>query len=211
MIKVEDLRVGDLVYVNRSNILPYETVCTIVGTRAGTNYVVECVILILTKQDWRLGTWDCNDIDGIPLDSHILEKNGFNNIIPKKKFTKSLGYTSKFLKRCLVIELAQNGYKVSLKHEGMSDKITIRHIQYVHELQHILLAFGMDADLKIPEKSDGKEAKPLLPLHWLLFISCRVLYFSSSLKMICWRNQINRKRRQKNNQRKTIIKKQIKR
>lgn len=41
----------------------------------------------------------------------------------------------------------------------MSDKITILHIKYVHELQHILLAFGMDADLKIPEKSDGKETK----------------------------------------------------
>lgn len=34
----------------------------------------------------------------------------------------------------------------------------------------------------------------------------RVLYFSSSLKMICWRNPINRKRRQMNNQRKTIKK-----
>lgn len=41
----------------------------------------------------------------------------------------------------------------------MSDKITIRHIKYVHGLQHILLALGMDADLKIPEKSDGKETK----------------------------------------------------
>lgn len=29
MIKAEDLRVGDLVYVNRSNMLPYESVCTI--------------------------------------------------------------------------------------------------------------------------------------------------------------------------------------
>ena len=160
MIKAEDLRVGDLVYVNRSNILPYESVCNIVGTQAGTNYGAECVSLRLTINDCRLGTWYCNDIDGIHLDSHILEKNGFNKIIPKKKFTKSLGDTSKFFKRCLVIELAQNRYKVSLKHEGMSDKITIRHIQYVHELQHILLALGMDADLKIPEKSDGKEAKP---------------------------------------------------
>lgn len=160
MIKSEDLRVGDLVYVNRSNILPYESVCTIVGTQAGTKYGVECVSLRLTINDWLLGTCGCDDLDGIPLDSHILEKNGFNKIIPKKKFTKSLGDTSKFFKRCLVIELAQNGYKVSLKHEGMSDKITIRHIQYVHELQHIILAFGMDEDLKIPEKSDGKEANP---------------------------------------------------
>ena len=42
------------------------------------------------------------------------------------------------------------------KHEGMSDKITIRHIQYVHELQHILLAFGMDADLKITDERKEK-------------------------------------------------------
>ena len=160
MIKSKDLRIGDLVYVNHSPILPEESVCTIDSIYATTSFKTEHVNLILTEQDWRLGTWYCNDIDGIPLDSHILEKNGFNKIIPKKKFTKSLGDTSKFFKRCLVIELAQNRYKVSLKHEGMSDKITIRHIQYVHELQHILLALGMDADLKIPEKSDGKEAKP---------------------------------------------------
>lgn len=160
MIKSKDLRIGDLVHVNHSPILPEESVCTIDSIYATTSFKTEHVNLILTKQDWRLGTWYCNDIDGIPLDSHILEKNGFNKIIPKKKFTKSLGDTSKFFKRCLVIELAQNRYKVSLKHEGMSDKITIRHIQYVHELQHILLALGMDADLKIPEKSDGKEAKP---------------------------------------------------
>lgn len=116
-----------------------------------------CILVRLDNCNWFL---DISFIKPIPLIQKILEKNGFNKIIPKKKFTKSLGYTSKFLKRCLVIELAQNRYKVSLKHEGMSDKITIRHIQYVHELQHILLALGMDADLKIPEKSDGKEAKP---------------------------------------------------
>lgn len=158
MIKAQDLRIGDLVHVNHSHILPEESVCSIDSIYATTSFKTEHVNLILTENDWRLGTWSCNDIDGIPLDSHILEKNGFNKIIPKKKFTKSLGDTSKFFKRCLVIELAQNGYKVSLKHEGMSDKITIRHIQYVHELQHILLALGMDADLKIPyERKDMED------------------------------------------------------
>ena len=114
MIKSKDLRIGDLVHVNHSPILPEESVCTIDSIYATTSFKTEHVNLILTEQDWRLGTWYCNDIDGIPLDSHILEKNGFNKIIPKKKFTKSLGDTSKFFKRCLVIELAQNRYKVSL-------------------------------------------------------------------------------------------------
>ena len=163
MIKAKNLRIGDLVNANYYNIITKGTVCSITEIiSARALYDKKALVTIkpvncIAGKEWKV--WG-RSIEGIPLTPKILEKNGFNKIIPKKKFTKSLGDTSKFFKRCLVIELAQNRYKVSLKHEGMSDKITIRHIQYVHELQHILLALGMDADLKIPEKSDGKDAKP---------------------------------------------------
>ena len=69
MIKSKDLRIGDLVHVNHSPILPEKSVCTIDSIYATTSFKTEHVNLILTKQDWRLGTWYCNDIDGIPIDS----------------------------------------------------------------------------------------------------------------------------------------------
>ena len=149
MIKAEDLRIGDLVYVNRSNILPYESVCTIVGTQAGTNYGVECVSLRLTINDWGLGTCGCDDLDGIPITPKIIENNGWKLYEPSTKM------------------YIKSNSNLAVCFPPHSDKVQVyyvvehlRTIKYVHEFQHVLWALGMDVDLKIPEKSDGKEAKP---------------------------------------------------
>ena len=149
MIKAEDLRIGDLVHVNHSPILPEESVCTIDSVYATTSFKTEHVNLILTKQDWRLGTWDCNDIDGIPLTPKILENNGWKLYEPSTKM------------------YIKSNSNLAVCFPPHSDKVQVyyvvehlRTIKYVHEFQHILWALGMDADLKIPEKSDGKEEKP---------------------------------------------------
>ena len=149
MIKAEDLRIGDLVHVNHSHILPEESVCTIDSVYATTSFKTEHVNLILTKQDWRLETWDCNDIDGIPLTVEILENNGWKLYEPSTKM------------------YIKSNSNLAVCFPPHSDKVHVyyvvehlRTIKYVHEFQHILWALGMDADLKIPEKSDGKEAKP---------------------------------------------------
>ena len=149
MIKAEDLRIGDLVHVNHSPILPEESVCTIDTVYATTSFKTEHVNLILTKQDWRLGTWDCNDIDGIPLTVEILENNGWKLYEPSTKM------------------YIKSNSNLAVCFPPHSDKVQVycvvehlRTIKYVHEFQHILWALGMDADLKIPEKSYGKDAKP---------------------------------------------------
>ena len=140
MIKSEDLRVGDLVYVNRSNILPYESVCTIVGTQAGTKYGVECVSLRLTINDWLLGTWGFDDLDGIPLTTKIIENNGWKLYEPSTKM------------------YIKSNSNLAVCFTPHSDKVQVyyvvehlRTIKYVHEFQHILWALGMDADLKITQ------------------------------------------------------------
>ena len=149
MIKAEDLRIGDLVHVNHSHILPEESVCTIDSVYATTSFKTEHVNLILPKQYWRLETWDCNDIDGIPLTVEILENNGWKLSEPSTKM------------------YIKSNSNLAVCFPPHSDKVQVyyvvehlRTIKYVHEFQHILWALGMDADLKIPEKSDGKEAKP---------------------------------------------------
>lgn len=144
MIKAEDLRVGDLVYVNRSNILPYESVCTIVGTQAGTNYGVECVSLRLTINDWGVGNMGCDDLDGIPLTVEILLANGW------KTYAQWPGI---YVRQEYGIEVDFDARKkVAFVSIGAE---TLNKIKYVHEFQHILWALGLDADIKIPDERKG--------------------------------------------------------
>lgn len=149
MIKSEDLRVGDLVYVNRSNILPYESVCTIVGTQAGTKYGVECVSLRLTINDWWLGTWGCDDIYGIPLTVEILLANGWKT---------HAQWPGIYVRQEYGIEVDFDASKkVAFVSIGAE---TLNKIKYVHEFQHILWALGFDADMKIPDERKEKEDEP---------------------------------------------------
>lgn len=149
MIKAEDLRVGDLVYVNRSNILPYESVCTIVGTQAGTNYGVECVSLRLTINDWGLGTWGCDDLDGIPLTVEILLANGWKT---------HAQWPGIYVRQEYGIEVDFDARKkVAFVSIGAE---TLNKIKYVHEFQHILWALGLDADMKIPDERKEKGDEP---------------------------------------------------
>ena len=149
MIKAEDLRVGDLVYVNRSNILPYESVCTIVGTQAGTNYGVECVSLRLTINDCGLGTWGCDDLDGIPLTVEILLANGWKT---------HAQWPGIYVRQEYGIEVDFDARKkVAFVSIGAE---TLNKIKYVHEFQHILWALGLDADMKIPDERKEKGDEP---------------------------------------------------
>lgn len=147
MIKAEDLRVGDLVYVNRSNILPEESVCTIVGIQAGTNYGVECVSLRLN--DWGLGTWGCDDLDGIPLTVEILLANGWKT---------HAQWPGIYVRQEYGIEVDFDARKkVAFVSIGAE---TLNKIKYVHQFQHILWALGWDANMKIPDKRKEKEDEP---------------------------------------------------
>lgn len=149
MIKAKNLRVGDLVYVNRSNILPYESVCTIVGTQAGTNYGVECVSLRLTINDWGLGTWGCDDLDGIPLTVEILLANGWKT---------HAQWPGIYVRQEYGIEVDFDARKkVAFVSIGAE---TLNKIKYVHEFQHILWALGLDADMKIPDERKEKGDEP---------------------------------------------------
>lgn len=53
------------------------------------------------------------------------------------------------MRRYLYIERQRRGWEVFIKIKGFSDSVTIRHIQYVHEFQHILWAMGIDAGFEI--------------------------------------------------------------
>ena len=151
MIKAEDLRIGDLVRVSCDCEFPKGAVCAVseIRTLKLSEGAVDLVRLIPSSgnDEWQ-ELW-CYNIEGIPLTPEILKKNDFNTMVPERCYTQSMGDTSRVLKRYISIERRDSGWAVFLKYDSLPDHVLIRKIQYVHELQNILWALGLNADLKI--------------------------------------------------------------
>lgn len=151
MIKAEDLRIGDLVRVSRDCAFPKGTVCIITDIHAEKTFKDKKGVVDISSvndtDDGPWGTWCCN-IEPIPLTPEILEKNGFKVRVSRVYYTKLIGYAN-FLQRNIAIERKRNDWAVFIRYKKMPDSVLLRHIQYIHELQHILWALGLDANLKI--------------------------------------------------------------
>lgn len=152
VIKPEDLRFGDIVRVSCDCMFPKDTVCMVNQIYPERFYKVTKGVVTLTSVDDTEASSLivlCSDIEGIPLTPEILEKNDFKTIDPGIGYTKSMGDTSRLLERYISIERKFIDWAVFLKYESLPDHVLIRHIRYVHELQHILWALGLNAELKI--------------------------------------------------------------
>lgn len=152
MIKPEDLRIGDLVKVSRDCFFPKGSVCVVTHINPERFHKNRKGVVTLRYADGtdyvQWGVW-CKSIEGIPLTPKILENNGWKLYEPSTKM------------------YIKSNSNLAVCFPPHSDKVQVyyvvehlRTIKYVHEFQHILWALGFDADMKIPEKSDGKEAKP---------------------------------------------------
>lgn len=152
MIKAEDIRIGDLVRVCRNCWFPKGTVCIVTQLNTELTYNEKKGVATLSyidgTDDGPWGTW-CDYIEGIPLSPAILEKNGFDSKEPRKCYIKYIGGSSRCLFRYFYIERTYFGWVVFLKTEWLSDSVLVRQIRYVHELQHLLWAMGIDAALEI--------------------------------------------------------------
>ena len=153
MIKAENLRICDLVRVCRNCWFPEGSVCIVTQLNTERTYKENKGFVTLSRvngtDDGPWGVW-CSHIEGVPLTPAILEKNGFDSKEPKKSYIKFIDDSSiKIMRRYLYIERQRRGWEVFIKIKGFSDSVTIRHIQYVHEFQHILWAMGIDAGFEI--------------------------------------------------------------
>lgn len=127
MIKAEDLRIGDLVNFHNSP-------CIITGIDD-----ISCTVGLLNSynsEDFR--RVDDINIEPIPLTPEILEKNGWKR---DKLVSYIYGHEAHFIE----VICTPNSEWVYVTFKGE----TIHRIKYVHELQHILWALGLDANLKI--------------------------------------------------------------
>ena len=149
MIKPEDLRIGDLVMVSNDNcMIPKGALCEVVAIdseRACEDKKGLAGLLQTVREEWEFshGVW-CNNIEGIPLTPELLEKNGFKEEQHQKEGTSEwYDFYHYDLGINIVYEVDGNKFAAYL------DGKKLREIQYVHELQHILWALGLNAKLKV--------------------------------------------------------------
>lgn len=152
MIKPEDIRIGDLVRTNRDCAFPKDTKCVVTDIRTGKVFKDKVGVVNLSAiNDDDDGPWEawCCYIEGIPLTPEILENNGFKEEVVGEYYTKPLDNETHPLNRYLAVELKRENWVVFIKYCRLHDCALLRKIQHVHELQHILWALGLNAELKV--------------------------------------------------------------
>lgn len=147
MIKPEDLRIGDLVRVSHKCSIPKGTVCVVTEIYPERTYGDKKGIVRLSytddTDDGPWGVWCCN-VEGIPVTFEFLEKNGFKEEQHQKDGTSEwYDFYHYDLGINIVYEVEENKFAAYL------DGKKLREIQYAHELQHILWALGLNAELKV--------------------------------------------------------------
>lgn len=147
MIKPEDLRIGDLVRVSQDCMFPKGTRCVVSDINPikvfNDKKGVVSLSAINDDDDGPWGAW-CYYIEGIPLTPELLKKNGFKEEQHQKEGTSEwYDFYHYDLGINIVYEVEENKFAAYL------DGKKLREIQYVHELQHILWALGLNAELKV--------------------------------------------------------------
>lgn len=147
MIKAPDLKIGDLVRVNRDCAFPKGTMCAVTDIRPEKALKDKKGIVSLSAinddDDGPWGAWCCY-IEGIPLTPELLEKNGFKEEQHQKEGTSEwYDFYHYDLGINIVYEVEENKFAAYL------DGKKLREIQYAHELQHILWALDLNAELKV--------------------------------------------------------------
>lgn len=104
----------------------------------------EKLLIDLGECNWYLA--DRSEVDSIRLTGEILEKNGFKEEQHQKEGTSEwYDFYHYGLGINVVYEVEEKESKFAVYLDGKK----LREIQHVHELQHILWALGLNAELKV--------------------------------------------------------------
>lgn len=106
--------------------------------------------------EWVYGSF-YEDGDVAYMFGHCLDESQAKNIafsVDLETVCQFTGFRDKNYKnislaRYLAVERKRGDWTVFIKYRSLPDHVLIRHIQHVHELQHILWVLGLDAELKI--------------------------------------------------------------
>ena len=141
MIKANDLKLGDLVRVCGDNWqIKKDTICEILSIDLFHKYCSELDWVTVYNPNSYIDKVRliCKDIEGIPLTPEILEKNGW-------KRDKLVPYIYGHEAHNIEVICTPNSEWVNVTFKGD----TLHRIKYVHELQRILWALGLNANLTI--------------------------------------------------------------
>lgn len=146
MIKPEDLRIGDLVRVSQDCMFPKGTRCVVSDINPikvfNDKKGVVSLSAINDDDDGPWGAWCCY-IEGIPLTPELLKKNNFKEEQHQKEGTSEwYDFYHYDLGINIVYEVEENRFAAYL------DGKKLKEIKHVHELQHILWALGLNAELR---------------------------------------------------------------
>lgn len=134
MIPIKDLRIGDLVKTTTRNpILEKGSICKVV--------LIDALINSIIVQKSDMDVCRClvkEEIEGVPLTPEILEKNGWE-----------LEYYAPIIYGHVGLDIEISFLQTFKRWPVLLNAISLREIQYVHQLQHILWALGEDAKLII--------------------------------------------------------------
>lgn len=148
MIKPEDLRIGDLVRVSRDCAFFEGTVCVVTQVYPKGSYEIREGSLVLRNAD---GTSDescmvhCCCIEGIPLSSEILEKNGWIGT----KRALFVTYTKIVYTRVIFTIIETIGEPHVFRVCCGRNNCLLRNVMYVHELQHLLFGLGINHEMEV--------------------------------------------------------------
>ena len=153
MIKVEDLRIGDLVRVNCNCALAEGTIGTIVEISKETNSYnkKEFVRLnpINSVSDYGWGVLS-NNIEGIPLTRKILKENGWKlHKYHKRDSYDDVSWSSYHKPAEVNISLRYYPEEEAFFLFLYAEEISETPIRYIHQLQHISWVLGNDVNFKI--------------------------------------------------------------
>lgn len=138
MIHQKDLRLGDLVQIS-VDLPEYKQGDIFVVIDISEIYIIG--LRSPSESDCRQNLYTIRDhIEGIPITTEILEKNGF----------EMREDTDIYAKNRLSLKPLEDekGYQVGLGSLHFF-YVKVKIVKYVHEFQHILWALGKDANLKI--------------------------------------------------------------
>lgn len=139
MIKPENLRIGNFVIVSNDDyMIPKGTLCEVVAIdsemacedKKGFVYLFQTV-----RDEWELshGIW-CDGIEGIPINSEFLRKNGWNDVRHNIDMDRFEWIVWEHPESCVEIQFYPHANEYSVFYCGNE----LCDIAYVHELQNIL-------------------------------------------------------------------------
>ena len=153
MINPEDLRIGDIVQVNKDCLFPKGTLCIVTDIHTDRQYNDKNGAVALKavndEDDGPWVTW-CNYIDGVPVTPEILRNNDFKEEVEGKYFTRPIkARVGSSLARYLVVERKKYAWEIFIKYYNVKGYALLCHVKYVHELQLTLKIVKFSPEMKV--------------------------------------------------------------